>query len=164
MRRRGRGGALGLGALAALAVVLLTWPASPRAGGFAVTLTVAVAVFWIVDRPEWALGSLAGLALSTMLLWAPLGSPRPWLTAALVVATLHALLPTPGDPRRAWARTGALAGGLALLTVFVGLWRPTRAMFVGEEGKIVAIVLMGAAATGLVLWATAETDERFVED
>lgn len=155
--------ALGLLALAGLVGLLVTWPGSHQAAAIGAGLVLATLVLLVLGRRRLALVPLAALALTTMLLQGSLTTWQAWTAPVLVALVLDALLVAEADPREAWVKTAGLAGGLALVAVVGWNWQPTRASLVGTEGIIVAIGLMGAAATSLVLWSTREDDEQLIE-
>lgn len=154
--------AIGFAAMAALAALFATWPGDHRAAALGVTLAMALSVAFVLERARAALLALAGLALTTMFLAGTLATWQAWVAPGLFALALHAILSRRPDPGSAWLRTGGLAGAILAGAGLAYAWRPIHASLVGPGGVLVAIGLLAALATAIVLWTTIEEDGSLV--
>lgn len=157
-----RGVLFALVALSGLGALFVTWPGGHRAAAVGVVLVVGVGVLLVLGRGVLALVALGALGVSTMFLEGSLSTWQAFVAPVFFVVVAEAALGVGGDPRGAWLRSGALVGALVAGGVVARLWRPVRAGLVGEEGVLVAVLLVGAIVLSLVLWLTVQREETLL--
>lgn len=151
-------------ALSGLGALLVSWPGGDRAAAVGVVLVVGVGVLLVLGRGALALVGLGVLGLSTMFLEGSLSTWQALVFPVLALFVVEAALGVGGDPHGAWLRSGLLVGVFMGVGVLAWFWRPVRAGLVGEEGVLVAVLLVGSVVLGLVLWLTVERESSLVGD